>query len=68
MPESDPHIGKSQGPLLAIEDVIARLQRLSEAPRPRDGYPPTWYIEASLLGDITAISAAAIRSEDLLTR
>jgi hypothetical protein len=37
-------------------------------PSRRDGYPSTWYIEASLLGDITAISATAIRSEDLLTR
>ncbi len=58
----------SQDPLLTVGQVIARVQRLSEAPRPGGGYPLTWHVEASLLGDITAVLAAAIRFQVLPQR
>jgi ribosomal protein L21E len=47
---------------------MARVQRLSETPRPDGGYPLSTYVEAYLIGDMTAIAAAAIRSEGLLKR
>jgi hypothetical protein len=62
---SNPCSGDSQGPLVTVQQVIARAQRLCETPRPDGGYPLTWYVEASLVGDMTAISAAAIRSQAL---
>ena len=63
MPESDSGSGRSQGQLPAVEQVIARVQRLCDAPRPAGGYPLATYVEGWFLGDITAIAAAAIRSE-----
>lgn len=51
-----------------VQEVIARAQRLSESPRPVGGYSLQWYVEASLIGDMTAITAAALRSEALLQR
>jgi hypothetical protein len=54
--------------LPSIQDLIARAQRLVESPRPEDGYPLKWYVEASLIGDITAITAAALHSDALLQR
>jgi len=68
LPESAPCTGDSQGPLRTVQQVIARAQRLSETPRPEGGYALTWYVEASLLGDITAISATAIHSQALPQR
>lgn len=53
---------------LTVHDVMARVQRLSETPRPDGGYPLATYVEAYFLGDMTAIAAAAIRSEGLLKR
>jgi hypothetical protein len=47
---------------------MARVQRLSETPRSDGGYPLATYVEAYFLGDVTAIAAAAIRSEGLLKR
>ena len=44
------------------------MQRLSETPKPEGRYPFASYVEAYFLGDITAITAAAIRSEGLLKR
>jgi hypothetical protein len=47
---------------------MARVQRLCETPRPEGRFPLASYVEAYFLGDITAITAAAIRSEGLLKR
>jgi hypothetical protein len=44
---------------------MARVQRLCELPRPDGRYPLPGYVEAYFLGDITAIAAAAIHSENL---
>jgi hypothetical protein len=45
---------------------MARVQRLGELPRTDGRYPLPGYVEAYFLGDITAIAAAAIRSESLV--
>jgi hypothetical protein len=68
MSESKPCSGKTQGQLPTVHDVMARVQRLSETPRSDGGYPLATYVEAHFLGDVTAIAAAAIRSEGLLKR
>jgi hypothetical protein len=68
MSELKPCRGQSQGQLLTVQDVMARVQRLSETPRPDGGYPLATAVEAYFLGDMTAIAAAAIRSEGLLKR
>lgn len=68
MPEPDPFTAKTQGQLPTVHQVMARVQRLCETPRPAGGYPLASYVEAYFLGDITAITAAAIRSEGLLKR
>jgi hypothetical protein len=57
-----------QGASPVVQEVIARAQRLSESPRPVGGYSLQWYVEASLIGDMTAITAAALRSEAPLQR
>ena len=46
----------------------ASATALSETPRPDGGYPLSTHVEAYFLGDMTAIAAAAIRSEGLLKR
>ncbi|MGI8712707.1 MAG: hypothetical protein ACR2NR_05880 [Solirubrobacteraceae bacterium] len=53
---------------MEVQDLIARAQRLGDSPRPANGYPLKWYVEASLIGDSTAIMAAALHSEGLLQR
>ena len=63
MPEAKPCGGQSQGQLPTVRDVMVRVQRLSETPRPVAGYPLATHVEAYFLGDMTAIAAAAIRSE-----
>jgi hypothetical protein len=68
VPESDPRTGKTQRQLPTVHQVMARVQRLCETPRPEGRFPPASYVEAYFLGDITAITAAAIRSEGLLKR
>ena len=68
MPESKPCGGQSQAQLPTVRDVMARVQRLSETPRPVGGYPLATHVEAYFLGDMTAIAAAAIRSDGSLTR
>lgn len=65
MSESDPHTAGTPGQLPTVHQVMARVQRLCELPRPDGRYPLPGYIEAYFLGDITAISAAAIRSDRL---
>ena len=51
-----------------VGELIVRAQRLVDSPRPEDGYPLRWYIEAALIGDSTAITAAALQSHALLRR
>ena len=45
------------------EGLIGRVRRLAETPRPAGGYPLEWLVEASHLGDLTAIASLALRSE-----
>ena len=68
LPESDSGTGRSQGELPTVEQVIARVQRLCDTARPAGGYPLATYVEGWLLGDITAIATAAIRSEAMAKR
>jgi hypothetical protein len=45
----------------SVHDVgalVARAQRLIDS-RPRDAYPLAWCIEASYIGDLTAIAMVA---------
>jgi hypothetical protein len=51
---------------MTIEQVVARVQRLSTATRPEGSYPLAAYVEGYFLGDMTAIVAAAIRAERLV--
>ena len=44
------------------KDLIARLQRLLEMPRPVEGYPLERYIEAQHLGDVTVIATLSLRT------
>jgi hypothetical protein len=66
MSESELRSANTPGQPSAVQQVMARVQRLSELPRPDGRYPLPGYVEAYFLGDITAITAAAIRSERLL--
>ena len=68
MSESKLCRGQNQGQLPTVHDVMARVQRLSETPRPDGRYPLATSVEAYFLGDMTAIVAAAIRSEGLVKR
>jgi hypothetical protein len=52
------------GPLHSVDDVLARAQRLIESPRPYDGYPLEWHVEALNVGDLTAIAIAALRASN----
>ncbi len=45
------------------DELIGRLQRLLEMPRPAEGYPLEWYVEAQYLGDVTAIAILSLRTE-----
>jgi hypothetical protein len=42
--------------------LIVRVQELLDMPRPVGGYPMEWYLEASQVGDLTAIATVALRS------
>ena len=42
----------------SVEAVVARAQRLIDS-RPQGEYPVAWCIEASYVGDLTAIAALA---------
>ena len=44
------------------KQLLARVQRLTEMPRPAGGYPQEWLVEASYMGDLTAIATLALRS------
>jgi hypothetical protein len=41
-----------------VGTLVARGQHLVDS-RPRDAYPLAWYIEASHIGDLTAIAMVA---------
>ncbi len=45
----------------SVEAVVARAQRLIDS-RPRGQYPVAWCIEASSVGDLTAIAALAVNA------
>jgi hypothetical protein len=45
-----------------VADVLARAERLIDAPRPYDGYPLEWHVEAWNVGDLTAIAMVALRA------
>lgn len=60
---ADPRSDRSEVQLATVEQVIARVQQLCDTPSPEGGYPLATYVEGWFLGDITAITAAAIRSE-----
>lgn len=49
---------------ISIAELLSRVQRLAETPRPPDGFPPEWQVAAFFLGDAAAIGAAAIRAAD----
>jgi hypothetical protein len=51
-----------------VHDLIVRAQRLGDTPRPDHGYPLKWYVEASLIGDMTAITTAVLHSQSLQRR
>jgi hypothetical protein len=50
------------GPLRSVEDVLTRAERLIDSPRPYDGYPLEWHVEALNVGDLTAIAMFALRA------
>jgi hypothetical protein len=45
-----------------LDDVLARVQRLIEAPRPAGGYPLEWHVQVAHIGDVTALATLALRS------
>jgi hypothetical protein len=63
-PDSPVGIDSSAGALGVpggVQDVIARVQRLADSPRPAGGYPLAWHVEAAAAGDVTAIAVAVLR-------
>jgi hypothetical protein len=55
--------GPSQGGGSArrAQELIARAQRLAETPRPPEGRPLSWYVEAMHVGDLTTLAALSLR-------
>jgi len=47
-----------------VQELIARAQGLVDTPRPFDGYPLTWQVEAAHVGDIFTIAVTALRASD----
>jgi hypothetical protein len=45
--------------------MMTRGQALVDAPAPEGGRSLAWYVEAMLVGDLTALAAAAVRAERL---
>ena len=66
MPELDWTPRKALGELPTVDEVISRVQSLSQPRGPGGAYPLATYVEGYFLGDMTAIAAAVIRSEGLL--
>jgi hypothetical protein len=50
-------------PPRSIRDAVARVQRLADTPRPPDGYPLAWCVEAFYLGDVPALAAATLLAD-----
>ena len=44
------------------QEMIDRAQDLADTPRPVQGYPLEWLVEAKHVGDMTAIAILALRS------
>lgn len=44
------------------KELIARAQQLADTPRPISEFPLEWLIEASHVGDLTAVAIAALRA------
>jgi hypothetical protein len=53
-----------EGQLRSSDDVVTRAQNLIDSPRPYDGYPIEWHLEALNVGDLTAIATIALRAEN----
>jgi hypothetical protein len=51
---------RAQGPPYGANDLIGRLQQLLDTPRPVDGYPLEWFVEAWHLGDATALATLSL--------
>jgi hypothetical protein len=47
--------------LRRAQDLIARAQRLADTPRPPEGRPLEWYVEALQVGDLTTLAALTLR-------
>jgi hypothetical protein len=45
-----------------LKKLVARAQRLVDAPRPTEGYPLAWHVEAMNVGDMSAIAAESLRA------
>jgi hypothetical protein len=41
--------------------MIARAQRLADTPRPPEGRPLSWYVEALHVGDLPTLVAPSLR-------
>ncbi len=65
MSESGSTVPRTPARISTVQDVVKRVQRLCDTPRPRDGIALATYVEGYFLGDITAIVAAKIRAERL---
>jgi hypothetical protein len=46
-----------------VRRVAERGQWLVDTPRPGDGHPLRWHVEAFYVGDLTALAAAALRKQ-----
>jgi hypothetical protein len=50
------------GSSVGVKELIGRLERLLEKPRPAEGYPAECFVEAWYLGDIAALAMLSLRS------
>ncbi|HUO75193.1 MAG TPA: hypothetical protein VMU39_30820 [Solirubrobacteraceae bacterium] len=55
--------GGGDGPC-DVNELIARGQRLADAPWPYDGYPHEWHVEAWLIGDLGALASVILSRSD----
>lgn len=55
--------GRSYGVRPDVEPLVAQGQRLVDGPRPTGDEALAWHVQAYLLGDFTAIVAAALRAQ-----
>jgi hypothetical protein len=45
-----------------VDALMARAQRLVDAPRPAGSDSLAWHVEAQFMGDLTALVVAALRA------